>query len=93
MLSIRGLNYEVETEHGTLGILKNIDLDIETGRFVVITGPNGGGKTSLAKAIMGLVPATAESMTYNGTDIAGLAVVAAVIAFQYLMSKKKPAAV
>jgi Fe-S cluster assembly ATP-binding protein len=72
MLSIRGLSYEVESEHGPLTILKNIDLDIETGRFVVITGPNGGGKTSLARAIMGLVPASARSMTYNGTDITGL---------------------
>ncbi len=72
MLSIRGLNYEVESEHGPLDILKNIDLDIETGRLVVVTGPNGGGKTSLARAIMGLVPATARSMTYNGTDMTGL---------------------
>ena len=74
MLSIRGLSYQVEGEHGSLDILKGIDLDIDTGRFVVITGPNGGGKTTLAKAIMGLVPATSGSIVYNGTDISSLGV-------------------
>ena len=74
MLSIRGLSYQVEGEHGRLDILKNIDLDIDTGRFVVITGPNGGGKTTLAKAVMGLVPATSGSIVYNGTDISALGV-------------------
>lgn len=74
MLSIRGLSYQVEGEHGSLDILKGIDLDIDTGRFVVITGPNGGGKTTLAKAIMGIVPATSGSIVYNGTDISSLGV-------------------
>lgn len=74
MLSINGLSYEVEGEHGKLDILKKIDLKIDTGRFVVITGPNGGGKTTLAKAIMGLVPATGGSIIFDGRDITGLGV-------------------
>ena len=37
---------------------------------MVITGPNGGGKTTLAKAIMGLVPATAGSILWNGEELA-----------------------
>ena len=41
-------------------------------RFVAITGPNGGGKTTLAKAIMGLVRPTGGTIAWNGTDITGL---------------------
>ena len=61
MLSIKNLNYTVDTEKGQLDILKNINLDIEPGKFVVITGPNGGGKTTLAKAIMGVIPIRGDS--------------------------------
>ena len=71
MLSIKNLNYTVETEKGQLDILKNINLDIEPGKFVVITGPNGGGKTTLAKAIMGLVEATSGSIVYKGEELVG----------------------
>ena len=74
MLSIKNLSYKVDGEKGELDILKNINLDVEDGKFVVITGPNGGGKTTLAKAIMGLVPVTSGSITYNGAELAGLSV-------------------
>lgn len=74
MLSIKNLNYTVDTEKGQLDILKNINLDIEPGKFVVITGPNGGGKTTLAKAIMGLVEATSGSIVYKGEELVGKSV-------------------
>ncbi|NLV49823.1 MAG: ATP-binding cassette domain-containing protein [Clostridiales bacterium] len=74
MLNIRGLSYSVETDKGTQSILKNVDLDIDSGRFVVITGPNGSGKTTLAKAIMGLIKPDSGTISYNGADITGLSV-------------------
>ncbi len=74
MLSIKNLNYTVPSEKGQLDILKNINLDIEPGKFVVITGPNGGGKTTLAKAIMGLVDATSGSISYKGEELIGKSV-------------------
>ena len=56
MLEIKGLTYRVPDEAGEeLGILNNVSLTIGDNKLVVITGPNGGGKTTLAKAIMGLV--------------------------------------
>ena len=44
----------------------------DSNKLVVITGPNGGGKTTLAKAIMGLVTPTAGSILWNGQDITGM---------------------
>ena len=70
MLEIRNLCYQVEGEAGEeLGILNDVSLTVADNQFVVITGPNGGGKTTLAKTIMGLVKPTGGSITWNGTDI------------------------
>ncbi len=74
MLEIKHLSYEVQSEDGQLGILKDISLTIPDGKFVVVTGPNGGGKTSLARAIMGLVTPTAGQILWNGQDVTGLSV-------------------
>ena len=50
-------------------VLKDVSLTVPENKLVVITGPNGGGKTTLAKAIMGLVQPTGGTITWNGTDI------------------------
>ena len=52
--------------------LKNIDVSIPRDKLVVITGPNGGGKTTLAKVIMGLVTPTSGQILWNGEDITAL---------------------
>ena len=74
MLEIKDLSYQVDGENSTLDILRNISLTVEDNKFVVITGPNGGGKTTLAKAIMGLVPATSGQIIWNGADVTGLSI-------------------
>lgn len=74
MLEIKNLSYQVDGENSTLDILRDISLTVEDNKFVVITGPNGGGKTTLAKAIMGLVPATSGQITWNGTDVTDLSI-------------------
>ena len=72
MLEIKGLKYQVADETGEcLGILNDVSLTIEDHKLVVITGPNGGGKTTLAKAVMGLVQPTGGSILWNGEDITG----------------------
>lgn len=50
-------------------ILKNIDLEIPSGKMTVITGPNGGGKTSLAKIIAGLENPNSGKLILDGEDI------------------------
>ena len=75
MLEIRHLFYQVSDESGgELGILNDVSLTIADHKFVVVTGPNGGGKTTLAKAIMGLVKPTSGSILWNGEDITGLSI-------------------
>jgi len=74
MLSIRDLTYHVHDDGGDKDILKNVNLDVEDGRFIVVTGPNGGGKTTLAKAIMGLVQNVTGSIVYQGRELTGLSV-------------------
>ena len=74
MLELKGLSYAVQEDGGELGILNDISLTVEDGKLVVFTGPNGGGKTTLAKTIMGLVKPTAGQILWNGTDITGLSI-------------------
>ena len=74
MLELKGLSYQVEDTGAALDILQDIDLTIEAGKLVVITGPNGGGKTTLAKAVMGLVKPTAGQILWNGQDITELSI-------------------
>lgn len=72
MLELKGIQYRVDEADGQTDILRGIDLRIEPHRFVVITGPNGGGKTTLAKSIMGIVKTTSGQILWNGEDITSL---------------------
>ena len=74
MLELKGLSYQVEDNGVKTEILRGIDLTIEDNKFVVITGPNGGGKTTLAKIIMGLVKPTGGQILWNGQDITDLGI-------------------
>lgn len=53
-------------------ILSDISLTAKDGKLVVVTGPNGGGKTSLAKLIAGLRTPTSGRILFNGQDISAL---------------------
>ena len=72
MLELKGISYQVEDGGKQTDILRGIDLQIADNAFVVITGPNGGGKTTLAKSIMGLVKPTGGQIFWNGQDITDL---------------------
>lgn len=74
MLEIKDLSFRVQAENGQVEILRDISLTIEEKKFVVITGPNGGGKTSLARSIMGINLPTGGQILWNGTDITRLSV-------------------
>ena len=55
-------------------ILNNISLTIEDNRFTVITGPNGGGKSTLAKLIMGIEQPTDGTILFDGEDITAMSI-------------------
>ena len=74
MLELKNLSFTVEAKEGRAEILNQISLSVEDKSFVVITGPNGGGKTTLAKAIMGIVTPTSGSILLDGQDITSLRV-------------------
>ena len=68
MLELKNIYYEVEDNKE---IIRDISLQIED-HFVAITGPNGGGKSTLAKIIAGIVKPTSGQILLDGEDITGL---------------------
>ena len=74
MLELKHICYSVREGDVQLDILKDISLTIDDHRLVVFTGPNGGGKTTLAKIIMGLVTPTSGQILWNGQDITNLSI-------------------
>ena len=77
MLELKNICYTVSTpETGEQTILKDISVTIPDGKLIVFTGPNGGGKTTLAKVIMGLVTPTSGQILWNGEDITALDITA-----------------
>ena len=72
MLELKHISYTVSDAGAEQTILNDVSVTIPDGELVVFTGPNGGGKTTLAKIIMGLVTPTGGEIIYNGKDITGL---------------------
>ena len=71
MLELRNISYRVEQDGIVKDILKDISFTIED-RFVAVTGPNGGGKSTLAKVIAGIITPTEGQILLDGADITGL---------------------
>ena len=69
MLELKEITVKVEDGKE---ILKNLSLKIEAGKFVVITGPNGGGKSTLAKLVAGIIKPSSGKIFFNGKDITNL---------------------
>ena len=69
MLEIKDATYQVEDEGKIVNIIDHLNLTVPDGKFIVITGPNGGGKSTLAKLIMGVNPITSGQILLDGEDI------------------------
>ena len=69
MLELKNVCFGVETEESTKEIIKDISFVVPDDKFVVITGPNGGGKSTLARLIMGIEKPSSGQILYNGEDI------------------------
>ena len=73
MLELKNVSYVVKDERGEKTILDNINLTLNE-RFVAFTGPNGGGKSTLAKVIAGIIKPTEGKILFDGVDITDLSV-------------------
>ncbi|MBP5310487.1 MAG: ATP-binding cassette domain-containing protein [Lachnospiraceae bacterium] len=70
MLELKNISYVVEDEKE---IIKDVSLSISEG-FIAITGPNGGGKSTLAKIIAGIIKPTSGQILFDGQDITDMSV-------------------
>lgn len=74
MLEIKNLSFDVTDDKGQKQIIQNLNLDVDEGKFVVITGPNGSGKSTLAKLIAGIEQPTSGQIFFDGKDITGCSI-------------------
>lgn len=66
------VGYELERERKLLTALRNINLSVYEGEFLVLVGPSGCGKTTFLNAVAGLIPAWEGTITYQGKPIEGV---------------------
>ena len=74
MLELKNVSFEVQTENDKKNIINDVSFTIDDNKFVVITGPNGGGKSTLAKLIMGIEKPTSGKIFYDGVDITDMSI-------------------
>ena len=74
MLELKNISFTVEDDSGEKEIIRDLNLTVEDKKLVVITGPNGGGKSSLAKLIAGVEKPTSGSVLLDGEDITSLSI-------------------
>ena len=74
MLELKNISFTVNDGTKDLNIVNDVSITVPDGKFIVITGPNGGGKSTLARLIMGIEKPTAGKIIFNGTDITDMSV-------------------
>lgn len=74
MLELKDISFEVQGNQNKKEIIKNINLSIEKHKFVAITGPNGGGKSTLAKIMIGIEKPTSGQILFQGQDITNMSI-------------------
>lgn len=78
MLELKNISFQVPDEKARntkeIGILNDVSFTLEDNRLVVITGPNGGGKSTLAKIIAGIEKPTSGQILWNGEDITEMSI-------------------
>lgn len=74
MLELQNVSFTLDSDREPVSILKDVSLTLEDNKFYVVTGPNGGGKSTLAKIIMGIYQPTAGKIILDGKDITNLPV-------------------
>ena len=75
MIELKNVSFEINDEKDKAKeIIKNVSLTVDSKQFVVITGPNGGGKSTLARLIAGIYKPTSGEILMNGIDITDMSI-------------------
>ncbi len=74
MLEMKNVSFHVDAEGENREIVRDVSLSVPDGRLVAVTGPNGGGKSTLARLIAGVEKPTAGQILFNGTDITQMSI-------------------
>ncbi len=74
MLELKGVSFAAGEGNERKEIIKNVDLSVGDGKLVVITGPNGGGKSTLAKLVAGIEKPTSGRIFFGGKDVTDVSV-------------------
>lgn len=69
MLELKNIKFGAESDGKAVEIIKDISLTAADNKFIVITGPNGGGKSTLAKLIAGIEKPVSGQIILDGEDI------------------------
>ena len=69
MLELKNISFMVDSEGADKEIIRDVSLTIPDRKMVVVTGPNGGGKSTLARLIAGIEKPTSGQIFLNGEDI------------------------
>ena len=76
MLELKNITFKVDNldGKGEITILDDVSFKVEQGKILIITGPNGGGKSTLAKIIMGIEKPTSGQILFDGVDVTDLSI-------------------
>lgn len=74
MLELKNISFGVDADGQYKEIIKDVSLTIPDDEFLVVTGPNGGGKSTLARLIAGIEKPTEGRIILNGEDITEMSI-------------------
>lgn len=74
MLELKHVSFRADAEGQDKEIIRDLSMTVPNGKLVVITGPNGGGKSTLARLIAGIIKPTEGSIFFNGKDVTALGI-------------------
>lgn len=74
MLRVEQLSFDVQDSGRQQEIVNDVSFQVEDGEMLVITGPNGGGKSTIAKLLMGIEQQTAGRILLDGEDVGEMSI-------------------
>lgn len=74
MLEVKNLSFSVKDDSSELDIINDLSFTLNDGELLVVTGPNGGGKSTLARLVMGIAQPTSGQIVFDDTDITNMTV-------------------